>query len=501
MFLFVIASNSQQVYFNNRYDHNGGLEVIWSVLAVDSGYLCAAGTGKVLLLRLDNFGNVVWKKEYGDTGKDYYVGISGSMVQTVDEGFALGGSVAISGEKSDGMIWNFDIYGDTLWTQQFGDTTYEEIFYQCKQTPDSGFILIGVTTKTDPDGDIWLLKTDKNGNFEWDTTYGGAGVEYGFSVDVCYDGGYILGGYTKSFGAGDVDAYVIRVNDTGNIQWSKTFGDIYLDGYAVVLQTSDSGYIIGTSISKYIMSTFYNQNQTRLIKLNNNGDVVWDKTYGEERYGVELYAIHELGNGNFVVIGQRANRSGTPPGNGWINGLILKVNSIGDSLWYRVYEYDTCEKNDDYFRDMKPTSDGGFIVAGFFVPRTAIPCNDTGTQDMWVMKLDSCGCAVPYCDLVCSGDTTGIEDLRFANEDFGFTVYPNPFKEEATVLIHQQQAVKNKKLIIYDMTGRNIRGYILPTIQSQLVINSDRIGAGMFFIQLIEENGMFYTKKIIITDL
>src|SRR5437667_68058 len=80
--------------------------------------------------------------------------------------------------------------------------------YQCKQTNDGVFVIIGVTDIFNTD--ILLIKTSSLGSIQWQKTYGGAGVDYGYTVDICKDGGYIIGGYTSSYGAGDFDTYIIK---------------------------------------------------------------------------------------------------------------------------------------------------------------------------------------------------------------------------------------------------------------------------------------------------
>ena len=122
------------------------------------------------------------------------------------------------------------------------------------------------------------------------------------------DGGYILGGYTNSFGAGDYDTYIIKTDSIGNQEWSKTFGGIYFDGPAKVIQTLDEGYIISTALGKYKIgsNTF---RQDRIIKLDSTGSVQWDKTYGPTRFLAALGPIHELSDGNFVSVGQITDTS------------------------------------------------------------------------------------------------------------------------------------------------------------------------------------------------
>ncbi|MBL4755248.1 MAG: T9SS type A sorting domain-containing protein [Flavobacteriales bacterium] len=487
------TSHAQQVYFNNRYDFNGSQEVIWSVLETDSGYLCAAGVGagEILLLSLDTLGNTVEEKPYGKTGGTLFPGLSGSLIKTADGGFALGGSIDL-GNVSNAMLWRFDKNLDTVWTKTYGTPIYSQIGYQCKQTPDGGFVIIGVTDQF-VGNDILLIKTDSLGDQQWQRAYGGSATESGLSINLTLDNGYILGGSTKSFGAGGADMYVIKVDSLGNQQWDTTFGGIYDDGAARVMQASDGGYLIGGAIGQYILSSSFTQRQPLIVKLNSQGVIEWEKGYGPARYLTSTLSIHEQSDGSFVAAGQSNNSRGIVAGSGWAIGFILKVTGQGDSVWYREHEYDTCYKNDDFLRDMKPTNDGGFVTAGFFGPRTAPPCNDTGSQDMWVLKLDSCGCAYAGCDSACQ-QLVGVEELQ--DDEAKILIYPNPFSSQATVQF--DRLTTDAELMIYDVTGRLVSKYAIRKNLNSLTLVGKEIGTGIFFLQLSQEHSVIASQKVII---
>ena len=511
LLLFVSIEGEAQIYFSTRYDFFTGPETAGSVLEVNDGYLVvgnlldSSGSNLQLgLLKIDSLGNEVWKKSYGQSGVNYFPGI-GSLISTLDGGFALGGGVNDQ-SISFAQLWRFDQNGDTLWTKRFGDGINFFTASQCIQTPDSGFVIIGATDVTDPDVDILLIKTNSLGVLEWQQVYGGGQSEYGFTVDVTDDKGYILGGNTESFGAGDKDTYIIKVDSTGNEQWSKTYGDIYLDCAAHIICTSDSGYVISTCTGKYILSGSFLQRRARVIKIDNGGNVVWDNEFGPARLGLGLFAIHELSDGSFITAGQTNNVMGTPVGNGFEIGVLLKTSSTGDSIWYREYEYDPCANNSDFIRDIKPTSDGGFITGGFFSPNTSFQCNDIGSQDMWVLKLDSCGCAYAGCDSACQ-QLVGIEETPY-QASLTLKIYPNPASSMATVSIPNNgegtrpsyanaSVGENYHLSIYDITGREVESYEVNH-QPTLTINTQELGTGLYFLQLKQEGRMLGSGKLVV---
>ncbi|MBL4755250.1 MAG: T9SS type A sorting domain-containing protein [Flavobacteriales bacterium] len=477
---FLVSANAQHVYFNERY-HFSGQEVIWSVLELESGYLCAVGAGTsdegLLLYFLDSAGNKLTEKFYSESGSTFYAGFTGSLIKTSEGGFALGGSMD-TGLTSNAMLWRFDENGDTLWTKTYGSPAYDQVGNQCKQTPDGGFVIIGATDKLGTN-DILLIKTDSLGNLEWDTTFGGPGAQSGFTILVTSEGNYLFRGSDS----------VYMVDQSGNILWKK----IYTGSFAYFIETSN-GYFVGCGGEfDTFLSGSFQQNWPTIIKIDTAGTVIWQKRYGPSRFVAGLNSIWELPDGNFVAAGQSNNNMGTPNGNGFPIGFILKVSAQGDSIWYREHEYDTCIKNQDYIRDMKPTSDGGFITAGFFAPRTSSPCLDTGGQDMWVMKLDSCGCAYPGCDSMCS-QLVGIEDFQFNNTTLTLKIYPNPASNMTTVRIPNSgegtrpsfanaSVGKNYHLRVYDITGRELKSYTMHN-QPTITINTKELGSGLYFLRL-----------------
>ncbi len=127
------------------------------------------------------------------------------------------------------------------------------------------------------DSDAWVIKLDANGNVQWQKTYGGKGDDYAYSIQQTSDGGYIVAGKTLSFGTGDSDAWVIKLDAKGNVQWQKTYGGEYDDFVHSIQQTSDGGYIV----AGYTLS-FGAGNDAWVIKLDAKGNVQWHKTYARK---------------------------------------------------------------------------------------------------------------------------------------------------------------------------------------------------------------------------
>jgi ribosomal protein S11 len=146
--------------------------------------------------------------------------------------------------------------------------------------------------------DIFLIKTDASGNLQWAKTYGGTGWDYAYSVQQTSDGGYIVAGHTNSFGAGYYDIFLIKTDANGNVIWAKTYGGTYSDYASSVQQTSDGGYIV----AGYTFSFGAGINDIFLIKTDANGNVIWAKTYGGT-VGDEAYSVRQTSDGGYIVAG------------------------------------------------------------------------------------------------------------------------------------------------------------------------------------------------------
>ena len=163
----------------------------------------------------------------------------------------------------------------TYFAKTYGRTKYDYAS-SVQQTSDGGYIVAGYTGSFGAGGDIFLIKTDASGNVIWAKTYGGTGYEEAFSVQQTSDGVYIVAGYTYSFGAGCRDIFLIKTDANGNVQWAKTYGGTDYDRASSVQQTSDGGYIV----AGYTESFGVGGSDVFLVKTDANGNIQWAKTYG-----------------------------------------------------------------------------------------------------------------------------------------------------------------------------------------------------------------------------
>ena len=231
-----------------------------------------------LLVKTDSRGNEQWNKTFGGINDDSAY----SVLQTSDGGYILAGSTTDDAFDKDYWLVKTDSSGDEQWNKTFGGTDYD-CAYSIQQTSDGGYIFVGSTeaygTGTESYGtgscDFWLIKTDSNGNWQWDKTFGGTGDDMAGSVQETSDGGYILAGSTSD-NAFDTDLWLVKTDSKGNEQWDITFGGSCLDLGGAAQQTSDGGYILAGSTGSYGNGSF----DFWLIKTDSNGNWQWDKTFG-----------------------------------------------------------------------------------------------------------------------------------------------------------------------------------------------------------------------------
>ncbi len=315
-------------------------------------------------------GDTLWTKCYGGPGSD-----KGSEVQlTSDGGYIITGRTASFGAGArDAYLIRTDANGDTLWTKTYGGVDWDYA-YSVKQTTDDGFIVVGGSRSFSSGGDydVYLIKTDANGDTLWTKTYGGTDTEYGSSVQLTSDGGYIIIGVTMSYGAGDRDFYLIKTDADGDILWTQTYGGTDSDeGYSVQL-TSDGGYIIVGETCSYGVPT--GTADVWLIKTDADGILIWSQTYGGA-YTDFGNSVQLTSDGGYIIA------AGTwSYGAGNTDAYLIKTDANGNSLWTQTYGttmYDTAYS-------IRQTADDGYIFTG-----------DYGyadyTNDVWIVKTDDSG--------------------------------------------------------------------------------------------------------------
>jgi len=312
---------------------------------------------------------VEWVKNFGGAGNDR----GNSVVQTFDGGFVLTGFTRSYGSsEADMWLIKTDYNGDMEWNRSFGGLT-SEWGRSVIQTSKGDYLIVGGTESYGVGlNDVWLIKTDNQGNEIWNKTYGGCDYDCGFSILETLSNDYILTGYTKSFGSGSQDLWLIKTDSKGNLIWNKTFGGLGDEKGAVIQQTGDNGYII----TGYTSSWGTGICDVWLIKIDESGNEQWNKTYGNAFISMGL-SVQQTIDGGFIISGTQDD---IDYGNSEI--WLIKTDSNGNIIWDKLF----CGEFNSVGFSVVQTDDGGYFITGY-----TNSYYDFRWPDMYLIKTDENG--------------------------------------------------------------------------------------------------------------
>ena len=410
----------------------------------DGGYIIIGetesyGEDDIYLIKTDALGDTIWTKTsfYEDRCGLWGGGGGPYGQQTSDSGYIITGWTNPAAGFSNLFILKINSLGDTVWTKIYSRDSVN-IGQAIRQTSDGGYVITGYTGSEGSGGDIdvWLLKTDSLGDILWTKTYGDADWEEGFSIQQTLDGGYIITGY-KNPGTGNTDSWLIKTDANGNLLWDKTFGDSGNDYGFSVRQTTDGGYII-------VGDTEVSGEYAWLIKTDANGNKLWDKTFGVTTRG---NCVQQTQDGGYIITG-----SGQAT-NGIFDLWVVKTDSLGDTLWTQVYGGTSSEHG--YY--VQQTSDGGYIITG-----VTNSSGIAGNLDVWLLKIEP--------------EPVDVEEKADSHKiDESFILYqntPNPFTQKTVIRIQGLEVSKKQtvaadfSLSIYDLAGKLTCTLPISRIQS-----------------------------------
>ncbi len=292
--------------------------------------------------------DTAWTRTYGGSNDERAY----SIQQTLDNGYIVAGWTASFGAQgTDIYLVRTDSIGDTLWTRRYGGPG-EEMGFCVINMPDQGFLICGFTSSSGSGNkDLYLLRTNNNGDTIWTRTCGGPLMDEGFSL-FRDERGILAVGQTRSFGSGGSDVYVVKFNDNGDTLWTRIYGGPGDELANCICATPDSAFLI----AGYTSSFGSGCRDWWLLKLNSQGDTIWTKTFG----GIEdefAFCIEPTNDNNFVVGGAGY----------WLlynyEMVIIKINPQGDTIWRHC----NGSLNDDYAHAvLENNTHNGFTVFGNF---------------------------------------------------------------------------------------------------------------------------------------
>ncbi|HSY61329.1 MAG TPA: S8 family serine peptidase, partial [Cytophaga sp.] len=285
---------------------------------------------------------IMFERAYGDLTNDY----GDNIIQSNSGDNYLIGMNGANTADSKFSISKLDASWNIVWTKLIG-TNAAEFTYNSTKSSDGNIMICGTTT-TNGNLDAYVAKVDFNGNILWSKAFGGTSDEYGFSIQNTSDGGYVLAGRAESY-PGSLNAYIVKMDVSGTIQWTKAFGRDGNDYAFTCSQTPDGGYI---TVSASQRSAFTNYDYL-VTKLDAAGNISWSKYYGDYNdEGPRKLVV--TSDGGFLIGGTSRYRNGTP------DAMVTKLDASGNLLWSRAFGGDG---SDDVFI-VKESVDGNYLVAG-----------------------------------------------------------------------------------------------------------------------------------------
>jgi hypothetical protein len=451
-FLLCFSSRAQTTYFNKTYYFDGAdslfrTEGFGPIIEIpSSGFLggCQSwnfntGDTRLMIIKTDYNGDTISVKSYYDS---LWFPSPSTLCYAKDSNLIMGcGLSSYLDDTTRFYLLKMNQSGDTLWTKRYSSGLKKTTHRKTALTKDGGFILCGWTGNSSNQMPTYgyAVKTDSLGNVEWQHQYGDSTK---FNVATCAlelnDGGYFILLWSSMQNTYDRDILLIRTDSIGNALWQQTYGvSGLLENGERIRKLKDGNYLIAGV--KCLGPSVNENGKAYFIKIDSIGGIKWDKYYGSFP-GQELFEIFELSDSSLVA-GTFAWLTQNPSLNA---GMLLKTDYYGDSLWMKTYLYDTSvTSSNDYTWSFIPTSDNGFLLAGQTNPGT------TGTQDAWLIKVDSLGCSYAGCEPL------EIHSV-VSNLSENILIFPNPSRSFSNIRLPQSCINQICELSIIDVNCRTV---------------------------------------------
>lgn len=437
--------------------------------------------------KLSTTGSIQWKKALGGSDHEWAY----SVDQTNDEGFVIAGFTLsndwnVSGNHGDKDAWivKLDKNGVLQWQKALGGSNWEDA-WSVQQTTDNGYILAGRASSTDGDvtgnhggWDYWVVKLDETGAIQWKKSYGGSLADNAYSIRQTHDDGYIVTGEADSNDGnisgnhGNGDYWVVKLSSEGAIQWQKALGTNSLDRSNEVCPTSDGGYIVIGEVSAKNgdVTVHHGGYDFWAVKLNESGEIQWQKSLGGsgEEYGK---AICPTMDGGYIIAGATDSNDGDVSDNdGGQDAWLVKLNGQGEIQWKKTYGGTMAE----WASSVQQTDDGGYVFAGYAWSNDGdVSGNHGGTQDMWIVKL--------FPENTPTSAPTSLP----------LDIYPNPAHQ--AIFLNGIRESSEAFVSISDLLGRMVYRQNMPPETASIDVST--LQSGLYLITAKMSSGQVYAGK------
>lgn len=467
-------------------------------------YLTAIGGGdnyfsdKALLIGcLNNEGQFNSQNTFKEPFTKYYP-CRGGFYPIGDNSYLVFGTKVKSNDE--GFIFKLDQNFDTIFTKSFMVDTFQTILRSIDILPNGEYIMCGeifhyINPEQGESDGIFLYKTDSLLNLQWYQTYKFDVNNLCFSVNQTSDNGYVIGGYTNAKTDYSGEPLVIKTDSLGNQEWIWQNGSVFDDLQAITSIAHDGNILIAYGHATYQAPPYpvpSSLTQIRVVKIDNNGNEVWTKDYGESIMWNQVWSITHLPDNTYLIGGDTWINDTSTYGWGYSRAFLLKINENGDSLWMRHYihedEYGT---QYNYFSHANSGSDESLLMIGcshnFF--------NPTAEQSMWIMRLDSLGCDTPECNPFVGVKKPGI--MKEGN----IRIFPNPANQYIEITIPEEYIsgnILNPIVRFYDLNSKLVQESIPKYQGYSYNCNTQALQPGIYFLQLIDRSCIIGSGKLLI---
>jgi hypothetical protein len=453
--------------------------------------------------------SVKFEKVYGGNGYDYGY----SVTQAYDKGYVIAGATTSFGNgTTDAYMLKVDSLGAIKWQRTFGGINLEQS-YSIKETADTNYIIAGFTNSFGFGGyDMYLIKTNRGGDTLWTKTYGGTNWDFGYCAEPTSDGGYIMAGGTYSFGKGDEDMYVVKLNANGDTLWTKTYGGNEQDEAKSIIQTSDGGYLL-TGFSKSLGEP---NGDIYTIKTNSMGDTLWTKKFGGVEVDEAYDVLENTVAGEYLVAGRSKS-----VGAGNFDGVVIRYSTTGAEIYAPTYG----GTDDDGIQSIDLSANGRFASAGYtytygfglgtseFLLYVENPFNGFHSGTFGGNKMEKAYCLSSTKDngYIMVGNSTSYSNLdhiylvkldsngvssanvnnvitninSFNEVESSVFLYPNPASNELNISLEASPKNKKYSLTINDVLGREYISTIIETSSStDQAINTSQLPNGVYLVKI-----------------
>jgi len=498
LFLFISPTNisAQNISWKKNFGGSGSDQYV-SLIAVSDGVIAVGcsqvgsfgngdwadvegkGNYDAIIVKYDNVGNVVWKRNFGGSSFDYFYAVTtvsdGVIAVGDSHAFGSGDWTGVTGKGGfDAIIVKFDFNGNVVWKKNFGGNNDDR--FDGVMTVSDGIIAVGtshfqsfgngdwVGVTGQIDNDAIIVKYDFNGNLLWKKSYGTNYRDWFESVTAVSDGVIAVGHkYRMYMGTSYNDVIIVKYDNSGNILWDKTLNNNEGNSYYSVTTISDGVIAVGQG------------NKSIIVKYDNAGNVVWKKSLSGS-----FESIIAVSDGMIVAGSAHVENTGDWTGfigHGARDAILVKYDFNGNIVWKKHFG----GKGYDEYYSVVAVSDGFIAVGESYALLGSGSSFGNGDLENLIGKGNGDAIIVKY-----TTSSTGITDiLKVSN----LKIYPNPANNNFFMECENCNTVK-----IYDMLGKEV---LSQTFNGKTEINISHLSKGIYNVKVLSEDRVIGNSKIV----